>query len=82
MGEIFIVLIGLGILGLGIAGILFVTIPSVIAIGDGAEKAVEGDSSGVAGAVIGGILLYFTTSLFVILTVGGFIVTLFGVVAD
>jgi len=72
-------LIGILILIGGICGILFVTIPSIYAIGNGVESVVEGDSSGISGAIVGGILLYFTTVVFIFLILIGLVITILGI---
>ena len=62
----------------GIAGIVYVTIPSIYNIGDAVADSVDGTATGsqVGGALINGILLWLTTGFFIALIIIGVVLTL------
>ena len=62
----------------GIAGIIYVTIPSIYNIGGAVADSVDGKATGsqVGGALISGIVLWLTTGFFIALIVIGVVLTL------
>lgn len=80
-----ITVIGLVILAVGVSGILFVTIPSIENIGQQAVNLSNDNSTGKAivhagSAVLSGVILWFTTGLFIVAVIIGFIITIAGLV--
>ena len=74
-----LIVFGLLLIAGGISGIIFVTIPSIYGIGDGAEDIINDNvGKGVSSIIIGGLFLYFTTGLFIIISVFGGILTIAG----
>lgn len=74
-----LVSIGLAILFGGIAGIYFITLPSIYGIGDGAEAVANNEvGKGVSQIIIGGIILWITTGLFICGIVAGGVLTAMG----
>jgi len=65
----------------GVSGLYFVTGPSIFGIGESVESVIEGEDVGksVGNAIVSGIVIYFTTGLFIIFTVGGIVAFYFGV---
>lgn len=73
MNKISIIIGILLIIG-GSSGIYFVTFPSIMGIGDNVENIIDGQeiSESVVSTIIGVIILYFTTGIFIaILSLGG-----------
>lgn len=68
----------------GIAGISFVTIPSIYNIGDTVADTVDGKATGsqVGGAVISGIVLWISTGFFIALIIFGIILTVIVLAMD
>ena len=62
----------------GIAGIVYVTIPSIYNIGGAVADSVDGEATGsqIGGALISGIVLWLTTGFFIALIVIGVVLTL------
>lgn len=75
------ILIGILLIIGGVSGIYFVTVQSIIGIGDSVENIVDGQevSESVAGTIIGAITLYLTTGLFIALIIIGMIFSYLGV---
>jgi len=75
-----LILIGILITLGGISGIIFVTIPSISEIASGAQDILdEHVKQGVFSMITGGFILYFTTSVFIILTIAGIALSYRGV---
>ena len=76
-----LILIGILITLGGISGIIFVTIPSISEIASGARDILdEHVKQGVFPMITaGGFILYFTTSVFIILTIAGIALSYRGV---
>lgn len=72
---------GIILLAIGCAGIAFVTIPSVtniVEVADSAMTEEEVTTNQIVGGVISGFFLWFTTGVFISLTVGGVLLTFAG----
>jgi len=74
-----LIVFGLLLIVGGISGIVFVTIPSIYGIGEGAEDIINDNvGEGVSSIIIGGLFLYFTTGLFIVISGVGGVLTIAG----
>jgi hypothetical protein len=68
-----LVIVGLLFVAGGLAGLVFVTVPAIYGIAEGVGNTIEGEDTteGIVDIIFGGIVLYFTTGLFIISTALG-----------
>ena len=80
MTSVVIIIIGILFIVIGISAICFITIPSIFGIGEGAANIVDGEDvcDGLSNIIIGSLVLYLTTGLFIAITASGTVMIFVG----